>query len=82
MAINTPRSLSVIAKDIRKDWKKVNYAAVPYLDAMETLDKVTDKFYADDGMYIVAYFLGNAGGWRGDTAKAIKKELNKMIGNK
>jgi hypothetical protein len=28
------RSLSTIARDIRRDWAKPNYAAVPYLEAM------------------------------------------------
>jgi len=28
------RPLHAIARDIRADWKPVNYAAVPYLDAM------------------------------------------------
>jgi hypothetical protein len=28
------RSLSVIAAEIRRDWKRVNFAAVPYLQAL------------------------------------------------
>jgi hypothetical protein len=82
MVANAPRSISAIAADITKDWKKVNFAAVPYLNAMKTLDKITDVYYADDGQYIVTYFLANAGSWRGDTAKAIKAELKKLAGVK
>ena len=69
------RPLYEIARDISKDWKKVNYAAVPYLEALAQLDKITDKFYADDAKYVVLYFLGNAASWRGPVAKAIKLEL-------
>ena len=31
----------------------------------------------DSGRSIVRYFLGNAGAWRGDVAKAIKAELKR-----
>jgi len=73
------RSLNTIAKDIRKDWIKPNYAAVPYLDAMRNLDAITDKYYFDDAASIVRYFLSNASTWKGDTAKAIKAELKSML---
>jgi hypothetical protein len=33
----------------------------------------------DSGRSIVAYFLSNASTWRGETAKRIKLELNKML---
>ncbi|GAG28430.1 unnamed protein product, partial [marine sediment metagenome] len=32
------RNLSEIASEIRKDWSKVYFGAVPYLDAMSTLN--------------------------------------------
>jgi hypothetical protein len=70
-----PRPLFEIAADIRKDWKKVNYAAKPYLDAMATLNNVHENYYADTGRSVVAYFLANASTWRGETAKRIKAEL-------
>ena len=72
------RPLHEIAAEIRKDWKKVNYAAVPYLEAMETLTDITENFFSDTGKYVVIYFLGNAGAWRGETAKRIKAELKAM----
>jgi hypothetical protein len=40
------RPLSEIAKEIRTDWKKLYFGAVPYLEAMETLDKSEDNYYA------------------------------------
>jgi hypothetical protein len=73
------RPIYVIASEIRKDWKKVNYAAVPYLQAMATLGDIREKFYADSGSSVVMYFLANAGTWRGEVARRIKKELNEML---
>jgi hypothetical protein len=73
------RPLYEIANEIRKDWKKINYAAVPYLDAMSTLDSVNDNYIMDSGKSIVAYFLSNASTWRGETAKRVKLELKAMI---
>jgi hypothetical protein len=73
------RPLYEIAEEIRKDWKPVNYAAKPYLEAMYSLNKITDNYIMDTGKSIVAYFLCNASSWRGDVAKRVKAELNKMI---
>lgn len=72
------RPLHVIAREVYQDWKKVNFAAKPYLDAMSTLDKITDKYMFDDARSIVAYFLSNASSWRGEVAKRVKKELKAM----
>ncbi len=76
------RSLSEIAKEIRNDWKNVNYAAKPYLFGMSQIERITDNYIGDSGTSIVAYFLSNASSWRGPKAIEIKKELKKMIGNK
>ena len=76
------RPLSVIARDIARDWKTVNYAARPYLDAMRGLDSVSEKYGFDSGRDIVARFLCNAGQWRGPVARAIKTELKTMAGIK
>jgi len=73
------RPLYEIANDIKRDWTNVNFGAVPYLRAMESLDKITDNFMFDSGKSIVMYFLSNATGWRGETAKRIKKELKDML---
>ena len=72
------RSLSIIAAEIRKDWKKPYFGAVPYLNAMMCLDSINDNYGFDTGKSIVLYFLANAGTWRGEVAKRIKKELNAM----
>ena len=74
-----PRSLETIARDIRVDWKNVNFAAKPYLAAMHSLGSIDDDFGYDDGRSIILYFLSNASTWRGPTAKAIKLELKAML---
>jgi hypothetical protein len=73
------RSLNTIANDIRKDWAKPYFGAVPYLDAMETLNTIRDSYYYDNASDIVRYFLSNATSWKGDTARAIKAELKSML---
>ena len=73
------RNLSEIASEIKKDWSNMYFGAVPYVDAMSTLDSITDNYFMDSGRSIVAYFLANAGTWRGEVARNIKKELNKML---
>ncbi len=79
-AKNQTRPLSNIAHDIRRDWgPKINYAAKPYLDAMFSMDKVTDSYMYDDGRSIVRYFLSNATTWRGPVAQVIKAELKAML---
>lgn len=73
------RPLHVIALEIQEDWgSKVNYAAVPYLEAMGRLDKITDSFGHDSAKSVVEYFLNNASSWRGDKARTIKAELKAM----
>ena len=68
-----------IASIIRYDWAKVNYAAKPYLEAMETLRSVTDKYGFDSGESMVAYFLSNANTWKGEIARLVKAELKSRI---
>jgi hypothetical protein len=72
-------TLSQIAQSIRQDWQKVNFGAVPYLDAMATLIDISQNYYADTGSSVVAYFLSNASSWRGPVAQAVKVELNKRL---
>lgn len=73
------RSLSEIAAEIRQNWPQVNYAAAPYLDAMRSLNSVSDMYGADDAKSIVLYFLNNAGSWRGEVAQRVKAELRDMV---
>ena len=76
------RNLHDIASEISRDWKNVNYAAKPYLQAMFSLENINDKYGADDARSIVGYFLANSSQWKGETAKRIKLELKSLLKNK
>lgn len=69
------RPVYEIADEIRRDWKKPYFGAVPYLDAMHSLNSVTDSYYHDSGKSVVLYFLSNATTWKGETARRVKAEL-------
>ena len=73
------RPLYVIAAEIKRVWTKPYFGAVPYIDAMRSMDSVQDNYYYDSGDSIVRYFLANAGTWRGDDARRIKAELKGML---
>lgn len=75
----THRPLCDIAREIKETWPKVYFGAVPYLDAMLSLDQVTEDYYADSGKSIVLYFLSNATTWRGEDARRIKAELKAIV---
>lgn len=72
-------TLGRIARLITKDWKKVHFAAVPYLNAMFDLASTADNYGADSGDSIVRYFLSNANSWRGPIAKLVKAELKRRL---
>lgn len=71
--------LGEIAQEIRRDWKKVNFGAEPYLNAMRQLYEINDQYGCESAKSIVMYFLANASSWRGEVAKAVKAELNRRI---
>lgn len=85
MTSDTPRALSVIAEEIRTTWVRkdgssaVYFGAVPYLEAMRTLNSVSDAYFQDSGDDIVRYFLANANTYRGEAARRIKAELKAML---
>ena len=76
------RSISTIAREIRADWQKPYFGAVPYLSAMQSLDSIEDNYYEDSGKSVVLYFLANAQTWKGEKARAITAELKKLCGIK
>lgn len=76
------RPLSEIASEIRRTWTPVYFGAVPYLQAMGSLDGIGDTYGADDARGIVLYFLSNARTWKGETARRIKAELNAILKGK
>ena len=80
------RPIYEIVAEIRHLWRKADgtpnvwFGAVPYLDAMASLDKTTDMYFEDTAKSVVIYFLSNASTWRGDDARRIRAELRTMFG--
>jgi asparagine synthetase B (glutamine-hydrolysing) len=73
------RTIREVAADIRKEWANINYAARPYLDAMDALDYISDYYFADSAKSIVLYFLSNAAAFRGPMARELKAELKAIV---
>lgn len=73
------RSLYEIAEEIRMDWAKPYFGAVPYVEAMQSLRSIEDSYGLDSARSIVNYFLANAQTWRGETARRVKAELKEMV---
>jgi hypothetical protein len=61
------------------NWPKPYFGAVPYLEAMYSLNSLSDNYYDDSAESIVRYFLSNAMTWKGESARRIKAELNSML---
>lgn len=73
------KTLDQIAGIIVKDWNSPYFGAIPYLNAMCTLESVSDYYGVESGKSIVRYFLANAGSWRGEVAREVKKELKRRV---
>ena len=77
------RELHEIGREINDDWKLqgkgVSPYARPYLDALLTLESIDDNYYQDSADSVVRYFLANSSTWKGEKARAIKKELNSLL---
>jgi hypothetical protein len=76
------QTINTIAREITREWKNVNYAAMPYLSAMKGLNGPDDYYGFDNARSIVSYFLANARGYKGETAKAHKLALKQICGIK
>ena len=75
------RTFQQIANDIKSTWLNVYFGAVPYLEAMLTLDTSDPNasYYYNKAGDIVRYFLSNAQTFRGADAKRLKAELKSML---
>jgi regulator of sirC expression with transglutaminase-like and TPR domain len=71
------KTVSQIAKEIRQNWTKPYFGAIPYLNAM-----LYENYGFDGEKSIVLYFLSNASTYRGEIAKQHKKELKEIVGIK
>lgn len=76
------RPIYEIAYEIKRTWKNVYFGAVPYLDAMCSLNNINDMYGDDSAKSVVLYFLGNANSFRGEDARRIKAELKQLAGVK
>jgi len=76
------RPLYVIHDDIKKNWVKVWFGAVPYLNAMRYLNTIDDMYGYDAADSIVRYLLSNAQTWKANDARRIKAELKSMLDRK
>lgn len=77
------RTLHEIAKEIRTDLRVINNAAASdALECMDHMGQITERFGADPNEYpAVGTFLSHSAGWRGETARRVKKELLTMCGH-
>jgi hypothetical protein len=72
-------TISELARQIKADWKKPYFGAVPYIQAMLSINRIDDDYIFEPAKYIVNYFLANAATWRGDEARRIKGILKEMV---
>ena len=75
----TKREICEIAREIKKEWKNVYFAAKPYLDARLVLRDKNSAYGYDSAKSVVLYFLANASTFRGPKAKELKAELKDVI---
>ena len=79
--IENNENIAEIANFIKNDWKNISQHALVYLEPMTTLSNINQNYFEDDGKSIVRYFLANARSYRGENAKIVKKQLNKLLEN-
>ena len=68
------RPICEIAREINSIWANVYFGARPYLNAMFSLEAVTDS-----ASEILQYFLANATSFREAEARRIKAELMSIV---
>ena len=73
---------AIIRRDLREQRKDVPYSAVPYLDALDTLNDINDHYGLETAQMIVAYLLSNLTTYRGAVAREVKAELNRRLDTK
>ena len=79
--MDNKRTFQRIARDIKSVWLNVYFGAVPYLEAMLTLDTSdpNDMYLYNTAGDIVRYFLANAQTFKGADANRLKAELKSML---
>ena len=74
-----PRPLSEIALEIQKEWRRLNYAAVTPVAAMQHLRHIDDRYGGHPARAVVRDFLGCSVSWTGPAARRIKAELVDLL---
>lgn len=79
--MDNKRTFQQIARDIKSTWLNVYFGAVPYLEALLTLDTTDSKalYGVETAGDITRYFLANAQTFRGADARRLKAELKSML---
>lgn len=77
------RTFQQIARDVKSTWMNVYFGAVPYLEALLTLDTTDPEalYRIETAGDITRYFLANAQTFRGADARRLKEELKTLINN-
>lgn len=75
------RTFQQIARDIKSTWMNVYFGAVPYLEALLTLNTTDPNalYGIETAGDITRYFLANAQTFRGADARRLKAELKQML---
>lgn len=78
--IASTESPSVLAQICQRDWERPYFGAVPYLQAMRTMDTFQEDYGCDSGRSVGLYFLANAQAWRGPVARLVKARIKALCG--
>lgn len=73
------KAIHEIAKLAFDDWRPMSRDARPYASAMMACARVTDTYGCETAHDMVAYFLANAAGWKGDVAREAKRYLSSLL---
>ena len=77
--VNERVTVSEIAYAIAKDWKNISPYAADYLNDMKEINDIEGNYIHDSAKSVVLYFLANASSYRGESARAYKDLLKKMV---
>ena len=75
MSTTTVMTPAELVRIIRADWQNPNYAAVPYLDALEGVTTWNCTVEFESARSLAPYLLNNLRTYRGETARFVKAQL-------
>ena len=71
--------LSQLAFICKRDWANPSPYAVPYIKALLCCPTIDSRYGMDSARNVALYFLSNASGWRGETARLVKAEIKRRL---